>query len=127
VCNNIAAKINSKTALTASDTLSSREGDSRHKAIVYTALARSVGIPTRLVSGIVYSVGAFRYRMWAESFVGSWVPLDPEASDSFVDALHIKLEEHRDYDPAKVVAMQAVVTHMKGEVLSHKVGDVQTR
>jgi hypothetical protein len=123
---NITVKADSKTPPSASAALKSREGDSRHKALVYTALARSVGIPTRLVSGIVYQVGAFRYRMWAESFVGTWVPFDLTEPDRFVNALHVKLMEHTDYDSAKIALVQAAVTHMKSEVLSHKVAAVPT-
>jgi transglutaminase-like putative cysteine protease len=47
---------------------------------VSAALARSLGIPTRVVNGIVYSddYAGFYYHTWAESLLDSgWIAIDP--------------------------------------------------
>jgi hypothetical protein len=81
------------TRLSAADILRDRTGDCKHHALLYTALARAARIPTRLVAGIAYYEGSFRGHLWAESFVGEWVPIDPMLDTDAVDATHIKLCE----------------------------------
>jgi len=75
------------------DVLRGKTGVCRDYAILYAALARSVGIPTKLVAGLVFWKGGFYYHAWAESFVGEWVPIDATLPTDFVDATHIKLAE----------------------------------
>lgn len=74
----------------------SRYGVCRHKAILFAALARAAGIPTRLVAGLVYGDGSLNPHAWVEIFVGEWVALDPSFPSDFVDATHIKLREGSD-------------------------------
>ena len=60
------------------------------------ALARALGIPTRVVNGVVYSedYDGFLYHTWAESFVGgTWLPVDPTFAMAPADATHVKLVE----------------------------------
>lgn len=78
---------------TSVDILHAKSGVCRDYAVLYTALARSVGIPTRLISGLVYWKGGFYYHAWAESYVGQWVPVDATLDTDFVDATHIKLAQ----------------------------------
>ncbi|MBP6965016.1 MAG: transglutaminase domain-containing protein [Armatimonadetes bacterium] len=75
------------------DVLHGKTGVCRDYAVLYAALARAAGIPTKMVSGLVYFEGRFYYHAWAESFVGEWVPLDATLTTDFVDATHIKLAE----------------------------------
>lgn len=56
----------------------------------------ALGIPTRVVNGLVYSeeLKGFLYHSWAESHVGgAWLPIDPTFGQLAVDATHIKLLE----------------------------------
>jgi len=75
------------------DVLHGKTGVCRDYAVLFTALARAAGIPTKMVSGLVYFEGRFYYHAWAESFVGEWVPFDATLTTNFVDATHIKLAE----------------------------------
>jgi len=75
------------------DVLHGKTGVCRDYAVLYAALARAAGIPTKMVSGLVYFEGRFYYHAWAESFVGEWVPFDATLTTDFVDATHIKLAE----------------------------------
>src|ERR1043165_4575605 len=53
-------------------------------------MARSLGLPARIVSGLAYSGTAFGGHAWVEVWVGKWVELDPTWGTSFVDATHIR-------------------------------------
>jgi hypothetical protein len=82
-----------KDSFTALSVLRAGEGECQSHANLYTALARSQKIPTRIVTGLVYTedVG-FLYHAWAESFVnGSWVSVDPTLDQIPADATHIKI------------------------------------
>lgn len=67
-----------------------RRGVCRDYATLFAGLARAVGIPTRIVGGIVYGEGRFFYHAWVECWVGAWVPFDATMDTDFVDATHIK-------------------------------------
>lgn len=75
------------------DVLQTREGDCNEHAVLFTALARAAGIPTRIAVGIVWSDEsmAFGYHAWAEVYVGEWIPMDPTFGQPIADATHIKL------------------------------------
>lgn len=75
------------------DVLQTREGDCNEHTVLYTALARAAGVPTRIVIGVVWSDEheAFYYHAWPEVFVGRWVWTDPTFGQHVADATHIKL------------------------------------
>lgn len=80
------------TARSSTQILDSRRGVCRDYAALYTALARSLGIPSRLCTGLVYSQDGFYFHTWAESWLGEkagWVPVDPTRSGRPVDATHV--------------------------------------
>jgi hypothetical protein len=81
------------TVPSAVDVLRSMMGDCNEHAVLAAALMRSVGIPTRLCVGLVYSRGKFFYHAWNEAYVGEWVSLDATLNQIPVDATHIKLVE----------------------------------
>lgn len=81
---------------TALDALDQREGECQGHTYLYAALARSLGIPTRVVNGIVYSeqFDGFLYHTWAESLVaGHWLAVDPTFGMVPADATHVKFVE----------------------------------
>jgi hypothetical protein len=81
------------------DVLHKKEGECQAHAYLYTALARAAGIPTKVVSGLVYLEGyGFLYHSWAESYIGFWVPVDPTFGQVPVDATHIKLVEGEKFE-----------------------------
>lgn len=81
--------------VTALDALHERRGECQSHTYLFTALARAVGIPTRIVNGLVYSkeYSGFLYHAWPEVYVGEWRALDPTFGQNAVDATHIKLTE----------------------------------
>ncbi len=82
----------------ARNVLEMRRGDCNEHTALYTAMARTAGIPTRVAAGIVYtdtlfSTGSFYYHAWPEVWLGDWVPVDPTFGQFPADATHIKLVE----------------------------------
>ena len=78
------------------DVLDTREAECQGHTYLYAAFARSLGIPTRVVNGIVYSeeFQGFLYHTWAESFVaGVWLAVDPTFGTVPADATHVVLVE----------------------------------
>ena len=78
------------------DVLDKREAECQGHAFLYAALARALGIPTRVANGIVYSDDhqGFLYHAWAESLVDDrWVAVDPTFAAVPADATHVKLVE----------------------------------
>ena len=81
--------------MTALDALHEGRGECQSHTYLFTALARAVGVPTRIVNGLVYSseFEGFLYHAWPEVYVGEWRALDPTFGQDAVDATHIKLTE----------------------------------
>lgn len=77
----------------ATDVLATREGDCSEHTVLFTALARAAGVPTRMTAGLVWSdeLQAFGYHAWPEVFVGRWVWTDPTLGQPVADATHLKL------------------------------------
>lgn len=77
----------------AQDVLQTREGDCNEHTTLFAALARSIGIPTKICIGIAYANDGFYYHAWPEVYIGQWLPLDPTFGQAEIDATHIKLLE----------------------------------
>ncbi len=85
------------------DVLDKKRGACKEHTVLFVALARSLGIPARTVSGIVYSdqqmLEGFYYHAWAEVWLadaqgnGAWIAVDPTFGQIPADATHIKLVE----------------------------------
>ncbi|MDH7498964.1 MAG: transglutaminase domain-containing protein [candidate division NC10 bacterium] len=75
------------------EVLQSRVGDCNEHTILYVGLARSVGLPAKVASGLVYVKGKFYYHAWPEVFVGRWVAIDPTLNQFPADATHLRLIE----------------------------------
>ncbi|UCE56691.1 MAG: transglutaminase domain-containing protein [Desulfobacterales bacterium] len=81
---------------TAVDVLEGKRAECQGHTYLYAAFARALGIPTKVVNGIVYSndFQGFLYHTWAESLVdGHWIAIDPTFQQMPADATHIKLVE----------------------------------
>ncbi len=91
--------------VTALDALHERRGECQSHTYLFTALARAVGIPTRIVNGLVYSqeYSGFLYHAWPEVYVGEWRALDPTFGQDVVDATHIKLTEGTQDGPFRLM------------------------
>jgi hypothetical protein len=78
------------------DVLETRKAECQGHSYLFAAFARSLGIPTKIVNGLVYSedYGGFLYHTWVESLVdGEWLVLDPILGQLEADATHIKIIE----------------------------------
>ncbi len=75
------------------EVLESREGDCNEHTVLYAALARSVGVPTRIAVGVVWSeqLNGFYYHAWPEVFMDRWIGIDPTLGQPLADATHVKL------------------------------------
>lgn len=75
----------------ATQVLAVRKGDCNEYTALFTALARSLGIPTKMVAGLVYQNGRFFYHAWPEVYLGRWVGFDPTFGQAPIDVSHIPL------------------------------------
>lgn len=93
-------------------------GMCRDFAVLYAALARAAGIPTRLCGGIVWFRDRLYYHAWAESAAGGeWVPVDATVAPGFVDATHVKLVEG---DAAAMYGATRLVGCLSAEILEQE-------
>lgn len=74
----------------ATQTLATREADCSEFSQLFVAMARSVGLPARIVSGLAHSGTSFGGHAWVEVWAGRWIELDPTWGTDFVDATHIR-------------------------------------
>ncbi len=88
---------NFKTAFAAANEVARNlSGDCTEHAVLAAAMCRAVGIPSRVVVGMIYvdEQGGFGYHMWDEVYVNQrWVAIDPSWNQSTVDAAHIKISD----------------------------------
>jgi len=79
------------------EVLRTRVGDCNEHTVLYVAMARALGIPSRIAVGLVYVHGAFYYHAWPEVYVegppgrGLWLPVDPTLNEFPADATHVRL------------------------------------
>jgi hypothetical protein len=78
----------------ANEIADTKEGVCRDFAILAATILRAGGVPTRLVSGLIYDDGAFWYHAWIEVSDGKgWYMFDPTRSNQPLNASRIKLRE----------------------------------
>jgi len=111
--NNI-EKIPTVSIPSAVEVLKTLKGDCNEHAVLFAALARAVGIPVKVVLGVVYLEGRFYYHAWNEVYVGKWVPVDSTFGQIPSDATHLKIIEG---DISKSPDILKVVGKMKLEVI----------
>ncbi len=80
----------------ASEVARNLSGDCTEHGVLTAAMCRAVGVPARVVVGLVYAdhLGGFGYHMWNEVYVHRrWVAIDASFDQTSVDAVHIKLTD----------------------------------
>ncbi|HUE77524.1 MAG TPA: transglutaminase-like domain-containing protein [Longimicrobiales bacterium] len=70
--------------------LETRQGDCNEHTVLYVALARAVGLPTRTAVGLVHIRGRFYYHAWPEVWLDGWVAVDPTLDQYPADASHLR-------------------------------------
>ncbi len=112
---------NIATPRSAAEIMQSREGVCRDYATLFAALARTVGVPTRICAGLVYFQDGFFYHAWVECQLtdgpDGWFAFDPTLDDDFVDATHIKFGQG---DPTDMYAAVRLVGQIQAEILEHR-------
>ncbi len=109
---------NSNTAL---EVLERKAGDCTEHSLLFNALARAAGIPSREVTGLMYTQAPspqFYWHVWNEIHDGErWISVDPTWNEVFVDAGHLKIS---DDDTIKIANSFGKI---KIEILSFQTSD----
>ena len=110
--------------------LEKKRGDSALQAILFTALCRSQGIPTRVVGGFRLIPGAETPAVWAEFFLPNqgWIPVDPGTAQLICLSQKLTAAENKkikDYyfgnlDPLRVSFNQSVLAPLHPPKLSER-------
>jgi transglutaminase-like putative cysteine protease len=95
----------------AADVLRERRAECQGHAYLFAALARALGLPTRVVNGLVYSAehGGFLYHTWNEVWLegAGWRPVDATFGQPLADATHVALAVGE--SPAEIAPLAAMV------------------
>ncbi len=80
----------------AREVLRTKIGDCNEHTALYVAMARALGIPTRIAVGLVSMRGAFYYHAWPEVYLEDegaalWLPVDPTLNQFPADGTHVRL------------------------------------
>jgi hypothetical protein len=106
------------TIPSALEVLNSMKGDCNEHSALFAALTRAIGIPAKIIAGLVYMDDGFYYHAWNEVYLGDqWVPIDSTLDRIEMDAAHIKLAEGALDSQANIVKL---IGNLKVEVLSFK-------
>lgn len=95
----------------AREVLKTKEGLCRDHAVLCATLMRAAGVPTRVISGLIFDGDAYYYHAWVECWSGSdWIAFDSTRGSEPFSAAHLKLGQgnveeaftFRVFDDAKV-------------------------
>ncbi len=82
----------------ASEVARNKEGDCSEHAVLLAALGRALGVPSRVVTGLVYvprfgdAKDVFGFHMWTQFYIaGRWVDFDAAQGESDCNPTHIAL------------------------------------
>lgn len=81
-------------AFSALDVLRDRRAECQGHSYLYAALARALGIPTRIANGLVYSpeLQGFAFHAWNESLLdGAWIGVDATLGQLGTDPTHLRI------------------------------------
>ena len=102
-------------SFTALDVLRERRAECQGHAYLFAAFARALGIPARVVNGLVYSEEhrGFLYHTWNEAWIAGrgWLPVDATFGQPHADATHIKLIEGE--APAELLPLVGLVGRLR--------------
>jgi len=110
-------KVPTVSVPSAVEVLRTRQGDCNEHAVLFAALARAAGIPTKICAGILYQERKFYYHAWNEVYLGRWFTVDPLLSQFPADATHIKFVEG---ELERQVQLAGLIGHLKAEIVSYR-------
>jgi hypothetical protein len=96
------------------DIFKSRLGDYLGRTVMFASFARAAGLPTRLVSGLVYVNGYFYFHAWPEVWFDKWVPVDPSLAQFPADVTHIPLKDGALTD---IISIKDTMKNIKIEIM----------
>jgi hypothetical protein len=96
------------------ETLRMKAGDCNEHAVLFAALCRAAGIPTKVSAGLVYTRNRFYYHAWNEVFLGHWLAVDALMGQMPADVTHIRFVEG---DLSRQADMVRVMGKLKLRVL----------
>ena len=100
------------------DVLKTKEGDCNEHSVLFAALARAKGIPTKIYAGLVTFQGyTYYYHAWCGVWLGKWVSVDPTFNQFPADVGHLKLIEGEISEWPRVYK---VVSKLKVKVLDYQ-------
>lgn len=101
---------------TAAEVCRKREGDCTENGVLLAALGRAVGIPSRVVTGLIYvpALGdrhdIMGFHMWTQFWIaGRWIDLDAAWDQTVCDPTHIALGTHSTQDDAIASLVSSVL------------------
>jgi hypothetical protein len=103
--------------------LTNKEGVCDEITNLFISMARSLGIPARFVSGVVYSNVAYDFENhgWAEVYLPEygWVPFDVTFGQyGWIDPSHVKMDESKDSgEPAVTYNWRSRNSELKAKTL----------
>lgn len=86
-------------------TLTNRAGDCNEYAVLFAALARAAGIPTKIEAGLVFLRQRFFYHAWNSIFVGEWITVDALFDQIPADVTHIRLASGMQEDQLDILSL----------------------
>ncbi len=81
----------SKGYLSSLEVYEQKVGDCTEYSVLTSALLKSLGIPTRLVMGLVYVDGKFGFHSWLDYWAEGWYSIDPTLNEEAPNPTHIRL------------------------------------
>jgi hypothetical protein len=100
--------------LTGPEVLERKTGHCLHHAILFASLARSAGIPTKMVTGFV-NIKADTHRwgahLWNEVWLGEWIAVDPTRGEFITGPSHIKFAEASTY-----IELQGAISRLENNL-----------
>jgi hypothetical protein len=86
-------------------TLENRVGDCNEHAVLFAAIARASGIPTKIEAGVVYLKDRFYYHAWNAVYIGDWITLDALFDQIPADVTHIRLTSGEQKDQMNILGL----------------------
>lgn len=94
------------TVPSAPDILAARRADVGGQAVLFVTMSRAVGLPARVVSGVLHVAGTNYPHVWAEVYTGkAWVSVDPVLGQYPADVAHLRLLRHRLIRPPELAGL----------------------
>ncbi len=112
------AKVPVANLASAYEILNKKVGDCSEHTTLFTALSRSLGIPTRVNMGVVYLDGQFLYHAWPSVLLDNhWIAVDPTFGQHIADATHVSLLEG---DFNNLTALMPLLGQIKMRIIEYK-------